>query len=84
MIKEVGIIGANYGGDDKLAIVDPKDIAAAAADELGKLTSGDKVRYVACDDMTANEAAQILGKANGNPELKWETFTDEQAKNHME
>ncbi|HEY1200407.1 MAG TPA: NAD(P)H-binding protein, partial [Niastella sp.] len=34
MIKAQGIIGTNYGGDDRLILVAPADIAAAAAEEL--------------------------------------------------
>src|SRR5919202_1837488 len=34
MIKGAGFISANYGGDDKMVLVDPRDIAVAAAEEL--------------------------------------------------
>lgn len=84
MIKGMGFIGANYGGNDKIVIADPKDIAVAATEELQMPSSGKNVRYVASEDMTANEVAQILGEAIGNPNLKWETFTDEQARIGME
>ena len=46
MIKTAGIIGANYGGDDRIVMVDPKDIAAAAAEELPK--SGDRKKRALC------------------------------------
>jgi hypothetical protein len=36
------------------------------------------------DDITANEAAQILGAAIGKTDLKWITFNDEQARQGME
>jgi uncharacterized protein YbjT (DUF2867 family) len=84
MIKEAGFIGANYGGDDKIPMVAPGDIAAAAAEELQKTTPGITVRYVVSDDITANEAAQILGAAIGKTDLKWITFNDEQARQGME
>lgn len=84
MIKGLGFIGANYGGDDKLVMVDPVDIAAAAAEELVTPATGQTVRYIASDDRTANEVAQILGLAIGKPDLTWVTFTDEQARTGME
>jgi uncharacterized protein YbjT (DUF2867 family) len=85
MIKSAGFIGANYGDDDKVVWVAPTDIADAAAEELGKLpVAGSSVRYVASDDRTTNDVAGILGTAIGKPDLKWITFTDEQAKHGME
>jgi uncharacterized protein YbjT (DUF2867 family) len=84
MIKAQGIIGANYGGDDKLILVAPEDIAAAAVEELTTTSSGKQVRYVASDIHTANETAHILGAAIGQPDLQWLTFTDEQVRSSME
>lgn len=84
MIKEAGIIGANYGGDDRLILVSPIDIAAAAAEELTSGTPSAKVRYVASDERTCNEVARVLGAAVGKPDLKWLTFTDEQTRENME
>jgi uncharacterized protein YbjT (DUF2867 family) len=84
MIKGAGFIGANYGGDDKIVMVAPSDIAAAAAEELETPATGRKVRYVASDERTANEIAHILGAAIGKPDLKWVTFTDEQTQGAME
>jgi len=84
MIKGAGFIGSNYGGDDKIVMVDPSDIAAAAAEELETPATGRKVRYVASDEHTAGEIAHILGAAIGKPDLKWVTFTDEQTQGAME
>jgi len=84
MIKGQGLIGANYGGDDKLVLVHPRDIAAVAAEELTTPTTSQPVRYVASDEHTASEAARILGAAIGRPELQWVTFTDEQTQRAME
>ena len=84
MIKGLGLIGANYGGDDKIVMVAPRDIAAAAAEELETPTTGLKVRYVASDEHTANETAHILGIAIGKPDLKWVAFTDEQMQDALE
>ncbi len=83
MIKGQGFIGANYGGDDTIVLVHPIDIATAAAEELTKST-GENVRYVASDDLTASEIARILGVAIGKPELTWITFTNEQMQSGME
>jgi uncharacterized protein YbjT (DUF2867 family) len=86
MIKQAGFIGTNYGGDDKLVMVAPSDIAVAAAEELitPTATTGNNVRYVASDDVTGHEAARILGEAIGKPDLKWVTFTDQQTQATME
>ncbi|GAB4037441.1 NmrA family NAD(P)-binding protein [Spirosoma jeollabukense] len=80
MIKEQGIMGAVYGGDDKLVMVAPSDIAAVAAEELGKPVMGRHIRYVASDDRSASEVAHMLGAAIGKPDLQWLTFSEEQVK----
>ena len=78
MIKNAGFIGANYGGDDKIAFTSTADIAKVLAEEL-TATEGESICYLASDDMTASAAAQLLGTAIGKPNLQWITFTDEQA-----
>lgn len=83
MIKTMGFIGANYGGDDKLVMVAPVDIAAAAAEELATPAIGQNVRYIASDDRTANETAHVLGVAIGKPDLQWVLLTDDQVRNGM-
>lgn len=83
LIKEKGAIMANYGGEDKIAFVSPKDIATAAAEELTTPFQGRKIRYVASEELTCNEAAGILGEAIGKPGLKWETISDEQMQNSL-
>ncbi|MDB5269271.1 MAG: NAD-dependent dehydratase [Hymenobacter sp.] len=85
MIKGAGIMGANYAGDVKVAFVHPRDIAAVAAKELVKvpIAAGSDVRYVASDERTADEVAQVLGAAIGKPDLKWVAFTDEQMREGM-
>ena len=79
MINYTGMIGSNYDGEDKIVMASPTDIAGAAAEELIKTGSG-KIRYVASDDVTANETASALGAAIGKPDLKWVMFSDEQTK----
>ncbi|MFD2717198.1 NmrA family NAD(P)-binding protein [Hymenobacter monticola] len=85
MIKSAGMMGANYVGDLKVAFVHPRDIAAAAAEELVKPAdgAGHNVRYVASDERTANEVARALGNAIGKPNLKWVAFSDEQMRENM-
>jgi uncharacterized protein YbjT (DUF2867 family) len=84
MIKGQGIIGANYGGDDKLVMVSPLDIAAAAAEELTTTGATSKLRYIASDEYTCNQVAAILGAAIGKPGLQWLTFTDGQVQKNLE
>lgn len=78
MIKNMGIIGANYGEGTKLPLVHPDDIAEAAAGELlGLSFKGKSIRYVVSDEKVTHEVAAILGKAVGKPELPWINFKDE-------
>lgn len=77
MLKQAGIMGANYG-EHKLALVDTRDIAEAALDELLKLAfSGSSVRYVVSDERTGKEVAAVIGNTIGK-EIPWVVFTDEQ------
>jgi uncharacterized protein YbjT (DUF2867 family) len=77
MIKEMGIIGGNYGDNEPLVLVHPDDIADVAAEELQDWSSKGKfIRYVASDEKTAGELASTLGKAIGRPDLRWVTFQD--------
>jgi len=83
MIKDKGIIGTNFGGEDKLVMVSPLDIAAAAAEELTNVNPQSKIRYIASDERTCSEVARLIGEAIGKPDLQWLTFTDEQVRNMM-
>ena len=83
MIREQGIIGTNFGGDDKLVMVSPLDIADAAAEELTNADPQSKVRYIASDEYTCSQVAALIGKAIGKPDLQWLTFTNEQVKDFM-
>ncbi len=82
MIRSAGFIGLNYGGEDKIVMAAPADIADAAAEELTSPGSG-RVRYIASEDITATAAAAILGEAIGKPDLKWIIFTDQQVLDRM-
>jgi len=78
MIKSIGVIAANYGGNDIIPWVSPIDIAAAVAEELTMPFSGRKARSVASEDLSGNETAKILGEAIGKPDLKWVVLSDEE------
>jgi len=78
MIKNMGIIGGNYGDNATMILVHPTDIAECAAQELLSLTfKGKSIRYIASDEKTTTQVAAILGKAIGKPDLKWVNFSDE-------
>jgi uncharacterized protein YbjT (DUF2867 family) len=81
MVKGMNIIGGNYGDSNaKMVLSHPNDIAEAAAEELLNLSfKGHSVRYLASDERTTGDIAQVLGAAVGKPELPWVAFTDEQA-----
>ncbi len=83
-IKEQGLIAANYGGEDKVVMVSPVDIAAAIAQEIEAPPVARKVRYVASDERTANEIARVLGTAIGKPDLQWVVITDQQMQRGLE
>lgn len=81
MIKNMNIIGGNYGdANSKMILSHPNDIAEAAAQELLNLSfKGHSVRYLASDERTTGDVAKVLGNAIGNPQLPWVPFTDEQS-----
>jgi uncharacterized protein YbjT (DUF2867 family) len=77
-IKIKQAIVSTYGGDQKEPWVSPLDIAATIAEEMEKSFAGRTVRYIASEEVSANEVASVLGKAIGNPNLQWLVITDEQ------
>lgn len=81
LVKTAGIMGANFGNtDEKLVLVHPADIAAAALEELQELKfEGYTIRYVSSDERHPQEIASLLGTVIGKPGLPWVTFTDEQS-----
>lgn len=83
LIKQAGIMGANYGDGEKLFLVHPKDIAGVALEELMNLKfTGNSVRYIIGDERSGKEIATVLGKAIGK-DLNWVVFSDEQQKQGM-
>lgn len=83
LIKNAGIIGANYPQHINIPLVHPKDIAKAAAEELLKTSEGNQVRYIVSDLRQPIEISRILGSAIGKPDLPWVEFTDEESLNGM-
>lgn len=77
LVKHAGIMGANYGGgDQKIALVHTRDIAAVALEELLALNfKGKSVRHIVSDERTGSEIAKVLGKSIGK-ELPWVVFSD--------
>lgn len=83
LIKQAGIMGANYGDGEKVFLVHTRDIAAAALEELLNLAfTGSSVRYIISDERSGKEIAEVLGKSI-NKNLNWAVFTDEQQKQGM-
>ena len=83
-IKYSGRIAANYGAEDRTVLVAPEDIANAIAEELEKPATVTDIRYVASDELSCNEVARILGEAIGQPDLRWELISEEQAQQNLE
>ena len=83
LIKNAGIIGANYAADLNIPLVHPTDIANAAAEELTKSHASSGIRYIVSDVRKPADFAKVLGGAIGKPELPWIAFTDEQVTQGM-
>lgn len=76
-IRAQGAIYQNYGGDKKEPWVAPEDIAVVIAEEMEAPFDGRSVRYIASDEASPNELAQILGSAIGR-EVRWIEISDAQ------
>jgi uncharacterized protein YbjT (DUF2867 family) len=81
MIKNMNIMGGNFGGKDfKMVFADPGDIASVAFDELNSLSfRGHGIRYIASDERTTDDIAKVIGESIGKPSLPWVVFSNEQA-----
>jgi nucleoside-diphosphate-sugar epimerase len=75
---KTGMLMGNYGGEDRIVFVSPKDIADAVAEELVVSPEEKTIRYVGSEEMTCNEAAKIIGTAIGKPWLKWVLLSDKE------
>lgn len=85
MIKGMNILGYSLRNDVKTPMVHTKDIAAAGTKYLLSLDfkGFNHVFVPGAADLTMDEVANILGKAIGNPDLKYVTFPYEAAKAGM-
>lgn len=83
MIKSAGFIASAFGGEDRLPMVAPSDIATVIAGEIAQKTGTNKIVYVTSDDRTCNEVAGVLGNAIGIPSLEWRVVPPEQVKNSL-
>ena len=85
LVRNLGIAGSNFQVPaGKFPIVDPSDIAAVAASVLLKPDfKGSSVRYIVSDEIGTDQIAAELGKVVGKEDLKWITFTNEQALDGM-
>lgn len=79
LIKNMGIIGNNFSkAANRFPVVDPGDVAAAAAEELLSWQfTGHSVRYIASDETGTDAIAAAIGNAIGMPQLRWVKFADE-------
>lgn len=75
---KTGLLLGNYGGEDRIVFVSPKDIAYAVSEELLLHPETKTIRYVGSEEMTCNEAAKIIGTAIGKPWLKWVLLSDKE------
>jgi len=80
MVKNMQIIGSNFGGNDRSIVLSaPVDIAEAAAEVLLQLDFvGHSVKYLASDERLASAIARTIGTAIGNSNLPWVCFTNHQ------
>ena len=83
VIKNAGLIAANYGGDDTIAWTSPVDIATVVAEELSSPIVKQKIRYIVSDELTCNETARILGEAIDKPDLKWIVIANEEMQSRL-
>ena len=80
LIKQMNIMGGNYGEDTIITLTDTDDIAAVAIEELSQIPfAGNSIRYIVSDERSTTEIAVVLGAAIGNPSQPWINFSDEQS-----
>jgi uncharacterized protein YbjT (DUF2867 family) len=81
MIISKGIMGGALRGDLTMAAIATKDIAMVAADHLVKRSFSGKPAKVLLGqrDLTMDEAARIIGRKIGKPDLKYVTFSYDDA-----
>jgi len=82
-IKNANAIIQNYGGSGKEPWTSPLDIAKVIAEEIEKPFNGRIIRYIASDEVSPNEVADVLGEAIGKTDLSWNIIPDEQFQNNL-
>jgi uncharacterized protein YbjT (DUF2867 family) len=82
IIGKFGVAGGPLRGDLKVAMISTDDIGTVAAETLLNLDfSGKHARELLGQrDVSYNEVATIIGKAIGNPDLKYTQFPPQQLK----
>ncbi|OUJ72797.1 NmrA family NAD(P)-binding protein [Hymenobacter crusticola] len=83
LIKNMNLFGNNYGGDIKLALTHPEDVATAVTEELQRAGNGFEIKYIVSTIATGNEVAALFGPAIGKPDLAWTAIPDEQLQQGM-
>lgn len=85
LVRNLGIMGNNFSiPAGRFPIVDPSDIAAAAAEVLlNPDFTGNSIRYIVSDEIGTDQIAATVGKALGKEDLKWITFTNDQSYDGM-
>jgi uncharacterized protein YbjT (DUF2867 family) len=86
LIKKMNIMGSAVRGDVKFAMIATKDIAAYAAERLAKRDFSGKtvVDLLGQRDLSLSEAAAVIGKKLGKPDLNYVAFPYEDAEKGME
>jgi uncharacterized protein YbjT (DUF2867 family) len=82
LIKSDGIIGNMFTiPEGDFTVVDPYEIAVAAADALADQNFvGHSFRYIVSDETGTDEIARLIGKEIGKPDLKWVKFAPQDLK----
>ena len=85
MIRELNMLGGALNADMKIPMIATQDIAKFAAERLSqKDYSGLVVKdLLGPRNLSMNEAAVILGKKTGRPELKYAQFSYEDTRNSL-
>jgi len=85
LIKKMNIMGSAIRGDVKFAMIAAKDIGAYAAERLATLDfSGKSIRdLLGQRDLSLDEAALVIGKKLGKPDLKYMAFPYDDAEKGM-
>jgi len=77
-IKAQDSIFANYEGIEPEPWVSTLDIADVIAEEMEKPFEKREILYVASEELTGIEVAQLLAEAVGKPKINWVVISDEQ------